>query len=96
MLLSIKKYIDNPVDQTKNGSHETLEDILKKEKDIFSISPPIHLSSEWKKKRNWLLAVTNYESEKFVLNRIDENKNFLFSVLDQWKEGGKNYFDRLK
>ena len=48
MLLSTKKRTDTSIEQTKTKPKETLEFNLKKQKEIFSVSPPVNLVEEAK------------------------------------------------
>ena len=39
-----KKHTDTLIEQTKSKPHETLEFVMKKQKETFSFNHPIHLA----------------------------------------------------
>ena len=72
LLLLIKKHTDTLIEQTKTKPHETLEFKMNKQKQTFSLNPPINLVEEDK----WLLAVSSFECTNSVFNITDKNNSF--------------------
>ena len=85
LLLLIKKHTDTLIEQTKKTKpQETLEFKMNKQKENFSLSPPINLGEEGK----WLLAVTSFEATNSVFNIKDENNTFSISTPGNWSSRG--------
>ena len=76
MLLSIKKLTDMLNEQTKTKPQETLEIIMNKQMESFSISPALNLGDE-----GWLLTVTSFEATNFGFNITDENNSFSITII---------------
>ena len=72
LLLLIKKHTDTLIEQTKTKPQETLEFRMNKQRQTFSINPPINLLEEGK----WLLAVSLFECTNSVFNITNENNSF--------------------
>ena len=62
MLLLIEKHTDTLGEQTKTTTQETLNFEQRKQKDTFSLKPPINLKQEG----NWSLAVRSFEATNSV------------------------------
>ena len=79
LLLLIKKHTDMLNEQTKTKPQETLEIIMNKQMESFSISPALNLGDE-----DWLLTVTSFEATNFDFNITDENISFSITILGHW------------
>ena len=54
---------------------------MKKQKQIFSFSPPINLADEDK----WLLALSSFECTDSVFNITPENNSFSITIPGHWE-----------
>ena len=72
LLLLIKKHTDTLIEQTKTRPQETLEFKMNKQKQTFSLNPPINLLE----KGRWLLGVSSFECTNSVFNITNENNSF--------------------
>ena len=78
-------------EQTKTKPQETLEIIMNKQLESFSISPALNLGDE-----DWLLTVTSFEATNFDFNITDENNSFSITILGHWKfESTEKIIDEL-
>ena len=78
MLLSTKEPTDTLFEQTKTKPKETLECNLKKQMEMFSVSPPVNLVEEAK----WFLAVTSFEATTSVLvEKTESSKTVEFKAI---------------
>ena len=87
-MVSIKRYTDTLLEQTKTEPQGTLKITLNKQMDTFSFSPPTNLLEEVK----WLLVVTSFEATNSVLKRTDENNSIQFNVKVLVTAGNKKHF----
>ena len=81
MLLLIKKHTDTLIEQTRTKPQETLEFKMNKQRQTFTINPPINLIEEDK----WLLAVSSFECTNSVFNITDDNNSFSIILPAHWE-----------
>ena len=74
-----KKHTDTLIEQTESKPHETLEFVMKKQMETFSLNHPIYLAES-----KWLLAVLSLEATNSVFNSKNDNSSFAFSILGCW------------
>ena len=76
LLLLIKKHTDTLSEQTKTKSQETLELVINKQTQTYSLNHPMDLSEVDK----WLLAETFFECTTSVFNITNENNSFSITI----------------
>ena len=81
LLLLIKKHTDTLIQQTRTKLQEFLEFKMNKQRQTFSINPPINLIEEDK----WLLAVSSFECTNSVFNITDDNNSFSIIIPAHWE-----------
>ena len=92
LLLLNKKHTDTLIEKTKTRPQETLEFILNKQMQTFSINPPINLLEEGK----WLLGVTSLECTNSVFNITNGNNSFSIIIPSHYEtESAEKTIDEL-
>ena len=92
LLLLIKKHTDTLIEQTKTKPQETLEFNMNKQRQTFSINPPINLIEEDK----WLLAVSSLECTNSVFIITDDNNSISIIIPAHWEtEFAEKNFDEV-
>ena len=81
------------IQQRKTKPQGTLEFKMNNQMETFSFSPTVKLIEEGK----WLLAVTSFETTKFVLSITDENNSFSITIPGHWdSKTAEKTIDELK
>ena len=92
LLLSFKKQTDTLIEQTNTKPQETLEIVMNKQIQFFSISPPIKLIEEGKR----LLAVTSFKATNSVFFISNENNSFSITIPGHWEtNSGEKTIDEI-